>query len=53
MRGSIRAILGLIITMGAVGGLDNPETPLLAGVAIAAVGLLIMASGVSAMKESV
>lgn len=52
MRGSIRAILGLIIAMGAVGGLENPETPLLAGLALAVVGLAIMASGVSAMKES-
>ena len=51
MRGSIRAILGLIIAMGAVGGMENPETNLFLGLAVAVVGLAIMASGVSAMNS--
>jgi hypothetical protein len=52
MRGSIRSFFGLIITMGAAGGLDTAtDAQLLSCMAIAAVGLAIMASGVSAMRE--
>ena len=51
MRGSIRAILGLLIVFAAAGGLDNAtDAQLLPCVVIAAVGLAIMASGVYAMK---
>lgn len=54
MKGSIRSIVGLLITFGAVGGLDNAtDAQLLPLVAIAAVGLAIMASGVFVMKENV
>jgi len=54
MRGSIRAFVGLVITMGAAGGLDNAtNAQLLPAMAIAAVGLAIMASGVSAMRSEV
>lgn len=55
MRGSIRMIVGLIVTMGAVGGLDNTMndqvTQLLGCMALAAAGLGMMYSGVNAMQE--
>lgn len=55
MRGSIRMIVGLVVVMGAVGGMDNTMdsqvVQLLSLCAIAAVGLATMASGVSAMRE--
>lgn len=51
MVGSIRAFLGFLLCFGAVGGMDN-GSDLVACVATAAVGLAIMASGVSAMKEN-
>lgn len=46
----IRFFIGLIITMGAMGGMDSPENSLLACVAVAAVGLSLMAVGVNKMK---
>ena len=52
MKGSIRAIVGLFVVFGAAGGLDNAtdgQLPTL--IAVSVVGLLLMASGVSAMKE--
>jgi hypothetical protein len=52
MRGSIRAILGFLIVFGAVGGMENPQTSLLLLVPIALAGLIIMASGVQALKEN-
>ena len=52
MRGSIRFLFGLLLTMGAVGGIDTAtDAQLLGCVAIAAVGLAIAASGVSAMNR--
>jgi hypothetical protein len=52
MKGSIRFIVGLLITLGAVGTLDvNPDANLLAQLAIAMVGCGIMYSGVRAMKS--
>lgn len=50
MRGSIRTLVGFLMVFGAVGGLDN-GSPLVACVAIAVVGLVVMASGVSAMNS--
>lgn len=51
MKGSIRLIVGLLVAFGAVGEIDyNPQADLLLQTAIAAVGLLIMASGARAMK---
>lgn len=50
MAGSIRTFLGFLLVFGSVGGLDN-GSPLVACVAIAAAGLLIMASGVDAMNR--
>jgi hypothetical protein len=52
MAGSIRFFVGLLVTFGAVGGMESPEASLLIGTAIAAVGLLIMYSGVRAMKRN-
>ncbi len=51
MKGSIRLFIGFILVFGAVGGLDNPETPLLAGLALAVVGLGLMYSGTKAMER--
>jgi hypothetical protein len=51
MRGSIRAIVGFFIVFGAVGGLEHdPSSSVLLGVSLAAVGLLLMYSGVRAMN---
>lgn len=53
MKGSIRFVLGIIVVMGVVGGLDNATDaqliPLLIG---AAVGIGIMYSGSKAMLKS-
>lgn len=52
MKGSIRAILGLLIVFGVAGALDTAsDSQLLTLIVFAAAGLGIMASGVSAMKE--
>ena len=52
MRGMIRVFVGLVVVMGAAGGLDNAtDAQLFPIVAMAAVGLAVMASGVSASKE--
>lgn len=50
MKGSIRTVVGLLITFGAVGGIDAGES-LLVSTGLAIVGLLIMASGVRALNE--
>ena len=54
MKGSIRVIAGLLVVFGVAGGMDTATNaqivPLLA---IAALGLASMASGVSAMKGNV
>lgn len=52
MRGSIRTAVGFFLVFGAVGGLDN-NSPLVACVALAALGLALMASGVAAMNRKV
>ena len=53
MQGSIRTGLGFLITFGAVGGIENagPEVSLVPLLLIAAVGLVLMYSGVRAMNE--
>lgn len=54
MRGSIRTIVGLLVTIGAAGGMDNAtDAQLLPLVLIAALGLVTMFSGVQAMKGNV
>lgn len=52
MKGSIRFVAGLLITFGAVGGLDAGNS-VFACTALAVAGLFIMNSGVSAMKKVV
>jgi hypothetical protein len=53
MKGSIRAILGFIIVFGCVGGMDSAsDTDLLFLLAVSAVGLAVMASGVKAIQEN-
>jgi hypothetical protein len=52
MKGSIRAIVGLLIVFGAAGGLDTAtdcQLPVI--LMVAAVGLAVMYSGVMAMKD--
>lgn len=52
MRGSIRMVAGLVITIAAAGGIDNATDAQLIGcVMIAALGLLMMASGIEASKR--
>ena len=51
MKGSIRLVVGFLLVFGAVGGLDNPENPLMVGIALAAVGLGLMYSGSKAMER--
>lgn len=49
MKGSIRILLGMLLVMGAVGGIDNAtDAQLLPLVAIAALGLYSMHRGVKA-----
>ena len=51
MKGSIRAITGLLVTMLAAGGLDNAtDSQLYVVVLVAIAGLGLMYSGVSAMN---
>ena len=51
MKGSIRAITGLLVSMLAAGGLDNAtDSQLPVVILIAVVGIALMYSGVSAMK---
>jgi hypothetical protein len=47
----IRFIVGLIIVLGAVGGMDEPENSLLILMGIAAVGLTLMYFGTEKMKQ--
>jgi hypothetical protein len=47
----IRFILGLVIVLGAVGGMDEPENSLLILMGIAAVGLTLMYFGTEKMKQ--
>jgi len=47
----IRFIVGLVIVMGAVGGMDAPENSLLVLMGIAGVGLALMYFGSEKMKQ--
>ena len=55
MRGSIRMAVGFLMAFGAVGGLENTMNSevgaLVSLCALAAVGLALMYSGVSAMNR--
>ena len=53
MRGSIRVIAGLIVTMAAVGGIERAtDGQLLPCIAVALLGLLCMFSGTNAMQNN-
>ena len=47
----IRFIVGLVIVMGAVGGMDAPENSLLILMGAAGVGLALMYFGSEKMKQ--
>jgi flagellar biosynthesis protein FliP len=47
----IRLVIGLILVMSAVGGMEDPDNSLLLLVAFASAGLFIMASGVKRMNQ--
>ena len=47
----IRFILGLVIVMGAVGGMDEPENSLLLLAGIAGLGLALMYFGSEKLKQ--
>jgi hypothetical protein len=47
----IRFILGLVIVLGAVGGMEEPENSLLILMGVAAVGLGLMYFGSEKMKQ--
>jgi hypothetical protein len=47
----IRFIVGLIIVMGAMGGMDDPENSLLLLMGIAGAGLALMYFGTERMKQ--
>jgi hypothetical protein len=47
----IRFILGLLIVLGAVGGMDDPATPLLPSLAIAVCGLALMYFGSNKLNK--
>lgn len=55
MQGSIRMLLGFIVVLGGVGGMDTVATGeiLTPSLAIAVVGLLVMWSGCYAMNKQV
>ena len=51
MKGSIRVLIGFLMTYGAVGSLDfDPTADVVVAILFASVGLLIMFSGVQALK---
>lgn len=53
MTGSIRAFVGFMVAYGAVGTLEaDPSASLVLMGAVAALGLAVMASGVSAMTKN-
>ena len=52
MKGSIRIFIGFLITYGAVGALDfDPTADVVVAILLASVGLIILFSGVQALKE--
>ena len=47
----IRVIVGIILVMGAVGGMDEPENSLLVLMGIAGIGLGLMYWGTEKLKQ--
>ena len=53
MKGSLRVLIGFLMTYGAVGSLDfDPTADVVVAILLASVGLLIMFSGVQALREA-
>lgn len=53
MKGSIRIVLGFLVTFGAVGTLDyDPNASVLVQTALALAGLAVLQSGVKAHQEN-
>ncbi len=53
MKGSIRVFIGFLMTYGAVGTLDfDPTADVVVALLLASVGLILMYSGVQALKEA-
>jgi hypothetical protein len=51
MKGSLRVLIGFLMTYGAVGSLDfDPTADVVVALLLASVGLIIMYSGVLALK---
>ncbi len=51
MKGSLRVLIGFLMTFGAVGSLDfDPTADVIITLLLASVGLLFMYSGVQALK---
>ena len=52
MKGSIRMLVGFLVTLGAVGGMEQaPDSQLLGLLVLAIGGLLILTSGVRAVNS--
>jgi len=52
MRGSIRMFVGFMLVFGSVGGMDNStDSDLLLLLGTAIIGMVLMLSGLKAMKE--
>jgi len=52
MKGSIRIFIGFLLTYGAVGSLDfDPTADVVVALLLASVGLIMLYSGVQALKE--
>lgn len=52
MPGTIRVVVGLLVTLGSAGGMDSAtDAQLLALVVLSALGLLTLYSGVKAMQQ--
>ena len=51
MKGTIRLVVGLLVVMGAVGGMDADTATMAQGLALSAVGLGLMAWGVVDMNR--
>ena len=51
MRGTIRIVVGLLITFGAVGGMDDPNANVAVLGSLVVLGLVMMASGVDAIDK--
>lgn len=53
MKGSIRAVVGFLVVYGVVGGMETAtDLELIPLMLVAAVGLVVMASGVKAIQEN-